>query len=157
METKHNLNLQITEDLKHKLENKASSQGHSLEEAALKILTEHFAPSHKDEKKATKNSQLPMVALVKNDFEIATELDKPPVQNQEISPASQPFGLIKASALAPIGSPSEPSSETLTRRRQIEAQMKELSLLITTADEDAKKAEYSMQYALLATELDSII
>jgi hypothetical protein len=155
MDTKISLNLQITEDLKQKLEDKASTEGCTSEEAAIKILSQHFAASKKERKETAKKDSLPMVALIKNDFDKTVESDEPPVKNQTESFANQPFALIKSSA--PISSSNEVTNEALTRKDQIEAQMKELSLLISTADEAAKKAEYSMQYALLATELDSIL
>lgn len=166
MENKISVTIEITNHLKSQLESLAKNKNLTLEEAANIALQEFF--SNKGSKQTSpnnENQQLrpsqpsqpahPSVALIKFDADKTVEGNLPPTKNQDSSFCSQPLALVKDT---PISAPQATASdEQISRKSQIESQMKELSLLINTADEEAKKQEYSVQYALLASELDSIL
>lgn len=73
-----------------------------------------------------------------------------PVLSFLASPLRQSPGVVYPASIIGL------SRERLQRKKEIEAEMKELSLLIETSNE-ADKEKYAMQYALLATELGAIV
>ncbi|HNX74549.1 MAG TPA: hypothetical protein PLM07_10725 [Candidatus Rifleibacterium sp.] len=100
--------------------------------------------------------QFPGVALIKNNFSLpatpasssesakAPELNAVPATTQQFPQLSKPM------SARPI------TPEAMQRRLLLETRIRELSLLIDTAEPD-KKEDYLLQYAMLAAELDSII
>lgn len=95
-------------------------------------------------------SLFPSVALIKDGL----NLDKPIMAKQSSSK-----GMLSHSPSTSFNVPNGPANinpQALKRRKEIEAEMSELSLLIETATED-KKDGYAMQYAQLASELNALL
>ncbi|HAE39219.1 MAG TPA: hypothetical protein DCG57_11360 [Candidatus Riflebacteria bacterium] len=67
-------------------------------------------------------------------------------------------GMLRDTAMPVLSGPTTPDlpPERLRRKAELENKMRELSLVIETADE-ADKEKYGMQYAILAAELDALI
>ncbi|MFZ5949122.1 MAG: hypothetical protein ACOYXC_00335, partial [Candidatus Rifleibacteriota bacterium] len=85
---------------------------------------------------------MPGVALIKEGF------NPEPVAGPSTLP-SQP-----AISFSPN---SAASGEKLQRRQALEARMKEVSMLIDTAENESRREEYVQIYAQLAAELDAIL
>ncbi len=107
---------------------------------------------------------MPGVALVRNGFTPLLQASQPePLNSSAVSATSinsltRPEGPATAGMFTP-GRPTiavPPSPEKMQRRLEIEAKMKELSLLIETAEE-TKKEDYLLQYAMLAAEIESLV
>jgi len=140
MENKE-ITINLKMDLFEKLEAIARENGSSTEVAAEKLLSETL----KSSKSPAKTPSMPGVALVKEGMP-----DLSPSFNRSATTRSDLFSGLQADK--PVLSP-----EKLQRRKQLEAQMQEVSLLIQTAANEEKKQEYSMQYAMLAAEIEAIV
>ncbi len=149
----------LPEDTFLRLEAAAKAAGQSVQETAAAVLCRAFPPATK----AVEPPAMPGVALVRNGFTPLLQTVQPgdlnpsPAPTTSINSLTRPEGPSAAGMLP--GRPTiavPPSPEKTQRRLEIEANMKELSLLIETAEE-AKKEEYLLQYAMLAAELESLV
>jgi hypothetical protein len=136
---KNELNISIKNETLVEITKRAQAAGCSVEELAARILEETL---EKAETTASKPS-LPVVAMIKNGFSAIVEAE----------PGKPPQMLVNDKTI--ISNPFV-STEKLQRKKDIEARMRELSMLIETA-ENAKKEGYLLQYAILAAELEAII
>lgn len=158
MQTKQTV-IQLSEETFARLEKRATSRNCTPEELAAKLLEEALAATEPNAKTAA----YPGVALLKNGYSpllsdnTASETeDKKTDTNNAAKPV---LAAATANTNWQINIPAHnnmPSPEAMQRRHKIEGEMRELSLLIETA-EPQKKENYLLQYALLAAELDSII
>lgn len=141
---KKEINITVSVDLFEKLESIAQQNKSSIEEAAGKILSE----SLQNFKPAPKPKPMPGVALIKEGAPavspIMPAMSKPELARSDFFPESQ----VEKPTLSP---------EKLQRRKQLEARMQEVAMLIQTAANEEKRQEYSMQYALLAAEIEAIV
>lgn len=131
------LKIEISEDLLESLKKASEDQNISEEKLAEEILAK--ALKHEEE---PKKPTMPGVALIKNDF-----VPEPPSQNlmqKQVSGLNMP-------------TTSPASAEKIRRKQELEARMKEVSLLIETAENLSKKEEYVELYAQLAAELDALL
>ncbi len=140
-----------------RLEAAAEAAGQPVQETAAAILCRAFPPATK----AAEQNTMPGVALVRNGFKSLLPAGQPDAVSSSpatgINSITRPEGPVTAGMFTP-GRPTiavPPSPEKMQRRLEIEAGMKELSLLIETAEE-ARKEEYLLQYAMLAAELESL-
>jgi len=78
------------------------------------------------------------------------------MRDRTVLPAESPIPDRNQLFPSNLSVPAQPSPEKTQRRKDLEAQMRELSLLIDTATED-KKETYSLQYAILAAELEATL
>ena len=149
----------LPEDTFLRLEAAAKAAGQPVQETAAAVLCRAF-PSVP---KAAEQPALPGVALIRDGFAPLPQACQPGNLNLSSAPATsinsltRPEGPSTAGMFTP-GRPTiavPPSPEKMQRRLEIETNMKELSLLIETAEE-AKKEEYLLQYAMLAAELESL-
>ena len=109
-------------------------------------------PSSDNSNKAqTSENTFSSVALIKEEPEpetVVLSLSQPEraliADKTKISPSSFSY----SNSAAKVPNP---------RKLQLEAEMKELSLLIETAIESEKKQQYVMKYAMLAAELDALL
>ena len=108
------------------------------------ILSENF------QKEGSQKSLFPSVALIKDGL----NLDKPVIAKQLNSQVSFSNNTSTKFNIPTTSQSINPQS--VKRRKEIEAEMAELSLLIETATED-KKNGYAMQYAQLASELNALL
>lgn len=150
----------LPEDTFLRLEAAAKAAGQSVQETAAAVLCRAFPPVTK----TVEPPAMPGVALVRNGFTPLLQTSRTEDPNPSPSPTisinslTRPEGPATAGMFSP-GRPTiavPPSPEKMQRRLQIETDMKELSLLIETAEE-AKKEEYLLQYAMLAAELESLV
>lgn len=139
-----------------RLEAAAKAAGQPVQETAAAILCRAFPPTPK----AVEHNTMPGVALVRDGFTPLLQTSRPETRispatsiNSLTSPEDPTTASMFAQRRPTIAVP--PSPEKMQRRLEIEAAMKELSLLIETAEE-AKKEEYLLQYAMLAAELESL-
>jgi hypothetical protein len=98
---------------------------------------------------------MPSVALVKNDFNGNFTAPEDKKKNQKGQ------GSFAAPTLNNPNRTFEPppklSAEQMRRQQSLEEKMKEISLLIETAESENKKEEYLQTYAQLASELESLL
>lgn len=136
------LKIEISEELLESLKKASEDQHITEEKLAGQLLENALKAENKEEKKPT----MPGVALIKNNFV--------PENTPETSVATMmqknTGGLFAPSAAAP-------APAKLQRRAELEARMKEVSLLINTAENEGKREEYVQVYAQLAAELDALL
>lgn len=137
------LKIEISEELLESLK-KASEDQHTTEEKLAGELLEKALKPAKSENKPT----LPGVALVKNNF-------KP--EPLPSGSAASPFTQQKSQSRLSTPQKAQMPPEKLQRHRDLEARMKEVSLLIETAENEEKREEYVQAYAQLAAELDALL
>ena len=100
--------------------------------------------------------QFPGVALIKNGFSLATNLAG---SSENVTKPERSAAPSTSHRLPELSKPMHTGAltpEAMQRRMLLETRIRELSLLIDTAEPD-KKEDYLLQYAMLAAELDSII
>jgi hypothetical protein len=131
------LNIEISEELLESLKKASEDQHISEEKLVGKILAK--ALNHEEE---PKKPTMPGVALIKNDF-----VPEPPIES--------PFQKQDSGLSMPTTNLA--SAEKIKRKQELEARMKEVSLLIETAENLSKKEEYVELYAQLAAELDALL
>ncbi len=137
------MTIELNEETIRKLEEKAMKAGKNLESLAADLVKTGLG---KDPEPTEKS--MPGVAMLKGSVDT-------------ILPVSKKFsvgtGLLKQ-VPEPIIGPATPDlpPERLRRKTEIENNMRELSLLIETAEE-ADKEKYAMQYAILAAELNALL
>lgn len=136
MQTKE-IAIQLSDETFVELEKAARAANKKPEEVAAEIVSKGLS---KVEVTAEVKQPFPSVALLKNNFSMPLT-----------TPSAMPLFLPGKPAAA-----NSPAPEKLQRKRDLEAQIRELSLVIDTAPAE-KKEEYLLQYAILAAELDSII
>ena len=130
------LKIEISEELLDSL--KKASEEHNTTEG--KLAGELIEQALKEKTAAPAKSSLPGVALVKNNF-------VPEITPGQVGTKTMP---------APEPSPTT-GTNNHQRRIAIEAKMKEISMLIDTAENQDKREEYVQLYAQLATELNSML
>lgn len=151
--------IRLSDDVFNRLEKAAGEASQKPEEYAAALISKGISHAPSQEPAPS----FPSVALLKNDFKPAL-LDTTSAFAGNAGPTSfarlQPAGTGSSfPSYAAPGSPAianPPSPEKLQRKKSIEEQMRELSILVETASAD-KKEEYLLQYAILAAELDSLI
>jgi len=150
----------LPEDTFLRLEAAAKAAGQPVQETAAAVLCRAFPSTPK----VAEPAAMPGVALVRNGFTPLLQASQPePLNSSAVSATSinsltRPEGPATAGMFTP-GRPTiavPPSPEKMQRRLEIEAKMKELSLLIETAEE-TKKEDYLLQYAMLAAEIESLV
>jgi hypothetical protein len=99
-------------------------------------------------------STFPSVALVKEEEEKQTIIKTAPSLFKPEPSLNSEQPKIRISVPSQIQLPPKAPNP---RRLQLEAEMKEVSLLIETAIESEKKQQYVMKYAMLAAELDALL
>lgn len=129
--------IKLSEETLRELEKSAKAAGKEPGEIAADLVTRSINPGSS---KPTVQS-FPSVALMRENAILPSESRVP--QQNLLFPGHP--GII-----------NQPSPEKQQRRKELEAQMRELSLLIDTATED-KKETYSLQYAILAAELEATL
>ncbi len=151
METKE-VRFNLSSELLTKLKAMAEKNNQTLEEIVGKILSEN---ANGDLPKPEKPQEFPSVALFKEST--PREMISPSkISSKENSSANKNMGTSSESISTPGTRPAMYNSATMERQKQITAEMKELSLLIDTASDEEKKADYLFKYALLASELDAL-
>jgi len=133
------ISIKLARESFEKLQKAAKNEQKTAEELAAEIIANNIPLSDR----SAAQPKMPGVALIKGDY----------------SPGSAQAGLQQPGITVSTATPtlaSFPAPEKLQKCRELQAKIKELSLLIETA-EPAKKDEYLLQYALLTAELDSII
>jgi len=131
------LKIEISEELLETLKKASESQNTSegklagqIIEKALMGKTRSSAPS------------MPGVALIKEGF------------NPE--PVAE-FSTRQTQSAISFNPTSAAAGEKLQRRQALETRMKEVSMLIDTAENESRREEYVQMYAQLAAELDAIL
>ena len=149
----------LPEDTFLRLEAAAKAAGQTVQETAAAVLGRAFPPTPQ----AAESAAMPGVALVRNNFAPLLQASQPEAPNSSTasltsinSLTSQETPAAGAFACSRPTNTVSPSPEKTQRRLAIEAKMKELSLLIETAEE-VKKEEYLLQYAMLAAEIESLV
>ncbi len=136
------INVELSEEIFSRLVKAAEVRKIKPEAMAADMIVRSLPP----EANTAPVALFPGVALIKENF-----IPPPAVTSSEKrSCETAPAPVISRPAAA------APSPEKLQRRQQLEMQMRELSLLIETAEPD-KKENYLLQYAMLAAELDSTL
>lgn len=136
------MTIELNEETIRKLEEKAMKSGKKLESLAADLVQTGLQDA------APTGKTLPGVAMLRESFE-------PVLQVSEKT--GNYVGLIKESPERIAGpATTDLPPERLQRKTEIEAKMRELSLVIETAEE-ADKEKYAMQYAILAAELEALI
>lgn len=131
--------IKLSEETLKALEESARAAGRNPEEIAAEMLTKSLkSPPEKPVKPS-----FPSVALMRHN-------EPPPTE----AVADQPRQLFPGAIAS--GKP-QISPEKMQRRKELEAQMRELSLLIDTASSEDNRETYSLQYAILAAELEATI
>ena len=148
----HELKIEISPELLKSLKEASEKENISEQQLAKQLLEEGLADkSDKKEKK----SAFPGVALIKDNFKPQAEVSLPKSrqepetktgQNNSFNFSPKPFR--KTPALSP---------EQLKRKEELEEQMREVSLLIDTAETEEKKEEYLQVYAGLAAEMEALL
>jgi hypothetical protein len=143
------LKIEISEELLESLKKASEEQHLSQEKLASQLLEKALSPKAEA---GAKNS-MPGVALLKDNFVpdsavFSTPSAASPTAGAPTLNESDRFGLNNPATA--IQSP-----EKLQRRRKIEERMREISLLIETAENEDKKDEYLQLYAQLAAELEA--
>ncbi|MFA5597987.1 MAG: hypothetical protein WDA26_10530 [Pusillimonas sp.] len=156
MNNKTKATLEISEETMHSLEKIAADSGKHLNELIEDILLKFIKEQNKPTVPAENKNVFPGVALIKNNFDVASVVTD--MQKSLCESPSLHKPLIDTPSLTPVLKiqTTPVSAEKQARRAEIEVQMKEISILLTTAIEDDKRTEYSIQYAILANELESI-
>ncbi|EKD82205.1 MAG: hypothetical protein ACD_39C01427G0002 [uncultured bacterium] len=136
--------IELNEETIRRLEEKALKAGKNPELLAADLIKTGL----NKEPEPPDSSKMPGVAMLKDNFE--------PVLSVAGNAGTGP-GLLKNFA-GPVSGPVAPDlpPERMRRKAEIEAKMRELSLVIDTAAE-ADKEKYAMQYAILAAELDALV
>jgi len=150
----------LPEDTFLRLEAAAKAAGQTVQETAAAALGRAFPPAQK----IAEQSAMPGVALVRDSFTPLLQASRPENLNSSAAPATSINSLTRpeepsAAGAFTYGRPTitvSPSPEKMQRRLEIEAKMKELSLLIETAEE-TRKEDYLLQYAMLAAEIESLV
>jgi hypothetical protein len=147
------LKIEISEELLESLKRASENQSISEEKLAVKLLQDGLAKS--GQKEVEEKAQVPSVALIKNDFHPDLSPISPQEREKQISPllndprADRGASFIKRRpALSP---------EKQQRKKELEEKMKEVSLLIETAESEEKKEEYLQRYAELAAEMEALL
>jgi hypothetical protein len=141
------LKIEISDDLLELLQEASKKENLSSENYAAQLLEKAL-------KKEKATPSLPSVALLKNGFNPGISTS-PNLQNTDQIENSSAKGLLKG-APGPART-SEISPERVARQKAVEEQMKEISLLIDTAESEEKKNEYVQTYAQLAAELEALL
>ncbi len=135
--------IELNEETIRKLEKKALQAGIKLESLAADLVKTGL-----NTETASSGKEMPGVAMLKATFEPVLQVS---------GQAGDNVGLIKETPVSVSGpATTDLPPERLQRKAEIEAKMRELSLVIETAEE-ADKEKYAMQYAILAAELDALI
>lgn len=135
--------IELNEETMRRLEEKAMKAGKKIESFAADLVETGLGKDL-----ASTEKKMPGVAMLKGNVD-------------NVLPVSEKYsagiGLIKQTPEAITG-PAFPDlpPERLRRKAEIEDKMRDLSLVIDTAEE-ADKEKYAMQYAILAAELDALI
>ncbi len=144
------LNIEVSQDLLESLKKACEKENLSNEQYINRLLEKELKKTE-----TKKDNAMPSVALIKNDFNEKLTAPENTNNNQKN----------QSSFAAPsLGNPNRTfqetpklSSEQMKRKQSLEEQMKEVSLLIETADSENKKEEYLQTYAQLASELESLL
>ncbi|MEW6712684.1 MAG: hypothetical protein AB1403_22895 [Candidatus Riflebacteria bacterium] len=131
------LKIEISEELLETLKKASETQNTSESKLAGQIIEKALK-----EKAQSSSPAMPGVALIKEGF------------NPEPVAESRTFQAQSAISFNPT---SAASGEKLQRRQALEARMKEVSMLIDTAENESRREEYVQMYAQLAAELDAIL
>ncbi|OGK05631.1 MAG: hypothetical protein A2W80_02970 [Candidatus Riflebacteria bacterium GWC2_50_8] len=136
--------IELNEDTIRKLEEKALKAGKNWESLAADLIKTGLG----DTPGQPVALSMPGVAMLKETSE--------PILPVSRETGSGP-GLTRDTSM-PMTGPATPDfpPERLRRKAELENKMRELALVIETADE-ADKEKYGMQYAILAAELDALI
>jgi len=135
--------IELNEETIRKLEEKALQAGKKLESLAADLVETGLKKEG-----ASSGKGMPGVAMLKETFEPTLQVS---------GSRAADIGLLKETPERLSGpATADLPPERLKRKAEIEAQMRELSLVIETAEE-AEKEKYAMQYAILAAELDALI
>ncbi len=137
------INVELSEEIFSRLVKTAEARKTKPEAIAAELIAGSLPP----ETQTASATQFPGVALIKDNFSPPAAAE-PAVEKK--FPGAMPAPVISRPTVA------APSPEKQQRRQQLEMQMRELSLLIETAEPD-KKEHYLLQYAMLAAELDSTL
>lgn len=132
--------IKLSEENLLKLENSAKAAGKEPQQLAAEIVSQSLTS---DQPKPVKPA-FPAVALMRETAVMPEQRNL--LTNGQLYAAT----VLGNNPIAPI------TPEILRRRQEIEARMRELSILIDTASED-KKEDYALQYAMLAAELEATI
>ncbi|GAB4271955.1 MAG: hypothetical protein Kow0029_10140 [Candidatus Rifleibacteriota bacterium] len=151
------LKIEISEELLESLKEKSAKNNISHEEMARQLLETAL-----QKKEDNQTRQMPSVALIKGSEPLITSApgkNTPSMQKECKNPDPKFFGKPKVQNLTGNRLSSQPviSHENLQRRKAIESEMKEISLLIETAESEEKKQDYLMRYASLAAELEALL
>lgn len=151
------ISVKLSREVFEKLQKAAESGQKSSEDLAAEIIAGNLPlPAHKP---AT--TSMPGVALLKGDYSPGVNFEhslRPNTTFSNIGKSGQTdIGNKPGLIIAETPTVSNlPSPEKLQKRQELQTKIKELSLLIDTAEPE-KKEDYLLQYALLTAELDSII
>ena len=148
----HELKIEVSPELLKSLKEASEKENISEQQLAKRLLEKGL--SYNSEQEDSKPA-FPGVALIKDDFTPPAQVSVPkgkqntktePEQDFSYSVSSKPFK--NSPALSP---------EQLKRKEKIEEQMREVSLLIDTAESEEKKEEYLQVYAGLAAEMEALL
>ena len=142
---KSEFKISITDSILGKLKTIAKNKNTTVEKAIEQILFEKLS---NDDIKA----KFPSVALIKDGLNLENSKNTRYTEKVNYNDTvTIPFEQLS------IPNTKQPlNKEAIKRRKEIEAEMSELSLLIETATAD-KKEGYTMQYAQLASELNALL
>lgn len=133
------LKLEISQELMDKLEKAAQAKGSTPDKLVCSLISDSLGLT---DKKEDESNFFPEVALIKGNHRL-----------EDLMTPAKPKGI---SSYINMPTPAVPN-EKIARRQALEEQMKELSLLVQTAENESKRDDYLMQYAALAAELDALL
>lgn len=148
------LKIEISEEFLESLKKASEKQNTTQENLAKEILEKALKPSNEKEKKrpsvalVKETSGPEIVAPTKHEFSL-----RPSLHGDSLNPRPGMF----SGASSSFQQPTRLSPEKLRRKKELEDQMKEVSLLIETAESEAKKEEYLQDYAGLAAEIEALL
>lgn len=133
------LKLEISQELMDKLEKAAQARGSTPDKLICSIISDKLGIT---DKKEDDSNFFPEVALIKGNHR----------PKDLVTPAKSS----KVKSYTNVPTPAI-SNEKIARKQALEEQMKELSLLVQTAENESKRDDYLMQYAALVAELDALL
>ncbi|MGM0598561.1 MAG: hypothetical protein ACQETH_01975 [Candidatus Rifleibacteriota bacterium] len=148
----HELKIEVSPELLKSLKEASEKENISEQQLAKQLLEKGLANKSKQNES---KPAFPGVALIKDNFAPPSEVSVPRgTQNSQTEPekdysynvSSKPFK----------NSPSL-SPEQRKRKETLEEQMREISLLIDTAESEEKKEKYLQVYAGLAAEMEALL
>lgn len=149
----HELKIEISPELLKSLKEASERENISEQQLAKELLEKGLA----DKSKAKENKPaFPGVALIKDNFKPQPEVRVPKGKRPD-SEAKSKQSFSYPVSNKPFKKSPALSPEQLKRKEALEEQMREVSLLIDTAETEEKREEYLQVYAGLAAEMEALL